>query len=778
MTVPVEQGRVAVGDHADKEFFKSKIITSLNLTLSPDAGSRQQGEEYLDSCSILPGFGVCLAGIGLDVASDVGQRQLALVFLRRLVRSSWSSEGMDTAQIRRMLPDGLREDNSQMQTATGLVIAEICKSENVVTDWPELLPGLVSVIQAQSDDVFIRGALRLLCLMVEDLDQIHVIELGRMVLPHILSSCITDVQKSLGEYWKAQHQALTILHATIDASEMMYKSSDEAQQLLKDSLASWFDVTRAVLEQTSKAIRDTQSWPCLHMGLQCVARLIPLSSRLSEMTPCHGLLGSVWACNQILCGMYGEYVRSDGAMPQHRSDDGTETSLADVSCQLLEAFTTILTYKRLKKVCEASLNSVVRDTIQHYMMITPDDAEEWLDDCNSFLSSGEEFWGCRSSGGLLIESIVESYGHAGACALQDGISKAIETAENALQAQNVIFWRFMEAALLALCNVPEYFIGKTKGDEFLKKDGSCMNPNYLLHWLLNNATYNSIAHPLLLARIFMYAGKYAKVLVPETRGMVLQCLGTCIASEGISPALYGGIFQALAPLIKYSTTEEILPMSNHFMGYLSDILRTSTDDTMHLVLENIQEIVRKEPSCIASWAGTIIPVVMRAWIDNYNDPLLGEDAFDLLQNLSRCPGGLAHMATTAVPTIQAVLQSDPCPTLLVSSCFDLLVEITSPASPQDAKAVFVEFAPGALQLLQSTQDEDVMASVSAFLRTSLQIGKADAFSWFSSCPETSIGTFIQLIQFLLQPNTPDRGARYVGGIILALVDAMSLENLV
>lgn len=777
MTVPIEQSRVVVGTHSDGESFRSKIISSLNLTLSPDARARQDGEQFLDSCSSVPGFGVCLAGIGLDVGSNIGQRQLALVFLRRLVKSSWSSEQMDKDQIKQMLPGGLREDNSQMQTATGLVIAEICKWENVVLDWPDLMPGLVNVIQTNADAVFIRGALRLLCLMVEDLDQVHVIELARLVLPYILSSCISDGHVT-GEYWGAQHQALTILHSTIDASEMMYKSSEEAQNLIKNSLVSWFDVCCAVLDQTCGAIRDSQAWPCLYMGLQCATRLVPLSGKLPDMSPCHRLLASIWTCNQTICMLYSEYVRSDGVVPQHRSDSGTETNLTDISCQLLEALTTILTYKRLKKACEPSLRSILNDTILNYMMITPDEAEEWLEDCNAYLSSGDEFWGSRSSGGVLIESILESYGQIGVRALEESTSQTVETAEKAVNAQDVIFWRILEAALLSLSNVSDLLIDNKQGDAVLKKEGSCMNPNHMLHWLLNNANYSSMGNPLLLARIFSYAGKYAKVLSLETRGMILQCLGTCITAEGTSPALYGGIFQALSPLVKYSSSTEIQHVSSHFMRYLCDMLKSATDDTMHFVLENIQELVRKEPSCVTSWAGTIIPIAMRAWIDNYNDPLLGEDAFVLLQSLSRCPGGLEHMASTAIPTIQAILQSDPCPTLLVSSCFDLLVEITSPALPQEAKVIFVEFAPGALQLLQSSQDEDIIASVSAFLRTSLQLGKAEAFSWFSPSPDTSISTFVQMIHFLLRPETPDRGARYVGGIILALIDAASLEALV
>ena len=136
------------------------------------------------------------------------------------------------------------------------------------------------------------------------------------------------------------------------------------------------------------------------------------------------------------------------------------------------------------------------------------------------------------------------------------------------------------------------------------------------------------------------------------------------------------------------------------------------------------------------------------------------------------------MVTTAVPTLKAIVESNTAPPILDSGVFDLVVDITSPASAQDAKPIFIDFMPLALQRLQSASDEDVMASISAFFRTALQIGQNDALTWFSPSPEESIGTFIQLIQFLLRPETPDRAARYVGGVILSLFSAVSLDNIV
>jgi len=314
-----------------------------------------------------------------------------------------------------------------------------------------------------------------------------------------------------------------------------------------------------------------------------------------------------------------------------------------------------------------------------------------------------------------------------------------------------------------------------------------LDPNVVLPWLLINPRYNGAATPLLMARIFSYAGRYASVrmLSEQTRALVLERMGEAIAAEGIPQAIYGGIFQGLAAIVKGS---DAVPsdVSNHFMGCLVMLLASAEEDTLHLLLENIQELVRKDPTCVRAWAGKIVPVAVKAWVDNYNDPILGDDAFALLRSLARSPGGMEHMMASAIPTIKAILDaSSAAPAFLVSSCFDLLTEIASPAATADVagsereamseatKGIFVEFMPICLALLQSQSqigaaaDEDVMASVSAFMRTSLQLGV-----WYGPV-ETCVSTFVQVVQYLLRPETPDRGAQHVGGIVLALMPHLS-----
>ena len=83
-----------------------------------------------------------------------------------------------------------------------------------------------------------------------------------------------------------------------------------------------------------------------------------------------------------------------------------------------------------------------------------------------------------------------------------------------------------------------------------------------------------------------------------------------------------------------------------------------------------------------------------------------------------------------------------------------------------------------LPYLSPYNDEDVIASSSAFLRTILQLGGKDALLWLSPNPEETLNAYIQIIHYLLRQDISDRASRYVGGIIMSLVQATSLERLV
>lgn len=230
-----------------------EVLEALRMLLNPNGEIRQQGESSLMQGMLVDGFGSALVDLSADQSLDSGLRQMALVVLRRMVKLRWSPIGLgdgprvvpdsDKMYIRSRLPQWLGDPLSTIQTATGLVIAEIMMWESF-QDWPELMPGLISIIQSDdSDSNFIRGALRAICLMIEDFDEIHVLELSSLVLPKLMELIRSD-HASFVE----KRQALTILNVTITSIHSMFKAVPQAKLLLDESIDKWFETVASVLQ--------------------------------------------------------------------------------------------------------------------------------------------------------------------------------------------------------------------------------------------------------------------------------------------------------------------------------------------------------------------------------------------------------------------------------------------------------------------------------------------------------------------------------------------------
>jgi hypothetical protein len=378
---------------------------------------------------------------------------------------------------------------------------------------------------------------------------------------------------------------------------------------------------------------------------------------------------------------------------------------------------------------------------------------------------------------MLLDTIVETYGTKGGIALASALQNRMGQGEAACLARDPMYWRHIEASVLALGDISDRILEGRLKKEIVSDQNSLLNPNAMIHILLSNNAYNSTSTPLLLARIFWIAGTFSRILNRETRQLVLRKISEAIASPQLHPPVYGGIFQALSSLIRYSETEDIEQISQILMHYLCEMLANATEETLHLMLETISALIEKCPSAVQS-ADRIIPIIMRAWIDNFNDPLVGEDAFDLLKRISMAQGGPAAMIKLAVPTIQSILEASSAAPLLVSGAIDLIVILACSGSPLESKSILEAFYPCCMHLLQTSNDEDVIASSSAFLRTILQLGGKEALLWLSANPEETVNSYIQIVHYLLHQDISDRASRYVGGIVLSLIQATSLEQLV
>lgn len=75
----------------------------------------------------------------------------------------------------------------------------------------------------------------------------------------------------------------------------------------------------------------------------------------------------------------------------------------------------------------------------------------------------------------------------------------------------------------------------------------------------------------------------------------------------------------------------------------------------------------------AAFEATISPAVLRVWAQYVTDPLISEDALDVLESLAECPECLHPLFLRVVPSLAGVLAApDQQPPGLVEGALDLL----------------------------------------------------------------------------------------------------------
>ncbi len=138
------------------------LLSLLDASLSPDAGTRQAAEAALDQAAAAPGFGLALVAVLLAAGGEVplGLRQLAATVLKKLVREHWTEESPhykgppvaaeEKEAIKEQLPAGLGDESSKVRTAVAMAVAGIAKWD-CPQAWPGLIPGLVQAITAKKN---------------------------------------------------------------------------------------------------------------------------------------------------------------------------------------------------------------------------------------------------------------------------------------------------------------------------------------------------------------------------------------------------------------------------------------------------------------------------------------------------------------------------------------------------------------------------------------------------------------------------------------------------
>ncbi len=750
------------------------LVQCLLATLSPDAQIRQQATTYLDECSKQEGF--CLKLIAVVQSNDPAAapvRQLAGVVLRRHIQKHWASEDLENgaaqiseaekAQVRAILPSSLAEPNSLIGMAVGMAIAEIGKSD-CPHAWPELLPGLVGAVADKNNPHIVAGAVRCLALLVEDLSEEQVVEMAPIVLPELLHIVQSEAHPPALRRW-----ALIIFKTCLGALELTYKQSPAAASILQAALGPWLQSITAVLDIPLSG-DDATLWGIKFEALGCIVRVVrPFSKLAAAFLP--PVLSSCWSMFTNCAPVYDQIVvRGEGDDSGIEDDSSLERiSFSDLISQLFELLLTLLGNSRVLPMLRPAFQQLAYLSIT-YMQASDENVEKWNADINEYLSNEDDFWSTRVSGELLLDELMESGGAEGMAAVGEAIQRRTAEAAALKQAGDEHWWRLREAALLAAGG------GVAEKCVELKKRKKKTIPPSIDPEIAGAAILSEILTPggagapaFVIGRALWLFYKWAPALSPTLRSAALRIACPALG-PGNPPLVQAGACQAVARLCKGASHEDIQAVSEQAFIGLASLLPSAEEDSLHLVVGTLTSLVKVDPAGAARWAGHLIPGALKVWVDNVADPLVGEDAEDLLRAVAATPGCLPSLQNLAVPTLCEVISNPGAHSpILVSGCLDMLTLVLQPSTPEAAAAVANVALPAVLQVLGTTDDEDVASSAVAFLRTTLQVGGSAALGWGGLDPAVGAAALIQAAQHLLKQDIPDLACRNVGGFILELL---------
>jgi hypothetical protein len=754
---------------------EDQLAGALEATLSPDGETRRAAEAALEAGAAQPGFALALARLAAaGAARPEGVRQLAAVLLRRHVRERWDPEAPrfrppgvsaeEKAQVRAVLPAALGDASSKVATAAAMAVAEAARWDGP-EGWPELLPGLVAAITDRGRPALVRGAVACFGMLVDELDEEQVLAVAPVLLPELLrlagdSAAPADLRR----------RAFGIFRSTVEALEAAARAQGRGavRAALAPALGPWMAAAAAALAEAAPpggagALRAVQ-----REALGCLVRVVPPFGKLAA-PHLPAVMAAGWRLLVALAPAYqAEVVEAED---EEAPAEG-EASLEELLAELLEFVLTLLGSPRAAPLLAPRLGELCALALG-YMQATGAQAARWEADPGAFAADEEaDMWSARASGEMLLDEVLEAAGDAGLAAFAGAAAAAAAGAAAARAAGAPGWWRAREALLLALGAVAPRLLELARAGARLPP---AVDPAAVLAALARE-DFGAGAPPLLAARALWLVAKLAPGAPPGARPALLAAAAAAVA-PGAPPPVRAGGCQALAALARRGAggapAAELAAVSDAAFPGLAALLATADEEALHLVLEAAAALARADPPGAARWEAALAPAALRAWIENVADPLVAEDAFDLLAALAAAPGALPALHARALPTLCAVVcaPAGANPPLLVAACLELLAALAAPAAPEAAAALAAAAAPAALRLAAAAEDEEVAAAATALLRTLLQVGGAAALSWTAAPPDALAAQLVAAAEALLRPGLPDRACRNAGGLALALLRA-------
>ncbi|KAJ8637202.1 hypothetical protein MRB53_011469 [Persea americana] len=741
------------------------MLDCLTSTLNTNQDVRSFAEASLQQASLQPGFGVALSKIVVNKEFPVGLRQLAAVLLKQFIKQHWQEDEESFIQpvvsieekvaVRNLLLLALDDPHGKICTAVGMAIASIAHYD-WLEDWPNLLPLLLKLINDQTNMNGVRGALKCLALISDDLDDKLVPQLVPVLFP-----CLYTIISSPHIYdGPLRMKALSIVYSctsVLGSMSGVYKS--ETRGLMMPMIKSWMEQFSVILQPPVQP-EDPDDWGIRMEVLKCLIQFVQNFPSLTE-AEFSLILAPLWqtflSCLKVYESASVQAV--DDPYSGRVDSDGSERSLESFAVQLFEFLLTMVGNPKLVNAIGRNCNELVYYTIP-FLQMTEEQVHTWSLDANQYVADEDEVTcSCRISGLLLLEELGNAYGSDGIDAIVGAVEKRFSESCQMKVAGSTDWWRLREAAIFALSSISE--------EQVLEEDKFQLQN--LLQRILNEDIATGVhEYPFLRARAFSAVAKFLLLIDQQVRDHFLYVAINAITLD-FPPPVKVGACRAISNLLPESNQGMREPEIIGLLTSLIDLLKQASDETLHLVLETLQAAVKAGHDALTSIEPIISPALLNLWAENVSDPFISIDIVEVLEAIKSAPGCMWPLVSRILPSIGPILEKpQQQPIGLVAGSLDLLTMLLKSAPVDMVKALFdVCFDPVVRLVLQS-DDHSEMQNATECLAAFVLGGKEELLAWRGDSGLT-MKSLLNAASRLLDPNLESSGSLFVGTYILQLI---------
>ncbi|XP_078437872.1 ARM repeat superfamily protein isoform X1 [Wolffia australiana] len=695
---------------------------------------------------------------------------LAAVLVKQYIKQHWQEDDEsfvhpvvssgEKESIRELLLFSLDDHHGKLRTAVAMAVASIAHYD-WPEDWPDLIPHLLRLLSDQSTISGVGGALRALALLSDDLDDSMVPKLAPVLFPHLLK-----IVSSPNLYGKPQRsKALSIFHSCISIlASMSGVFWTETRAFMMPILKSWMEQFAIVL-QTPVDAKDPDDWSIRMEVLKCLTQFVQNFPDLMEKEFSvfyYPLWGTFISCFKVY-----ESSLIEGAEDPYvglYDSDGKEKSLESFVIQLFEFLITVVGSRRLAKIMGRNVKELVFYSIP-FLQMTEEQVQSWSADPNHYLADESDVsYSCRTSGSLLLEEVINSFGLDGINSILEAVHKHYDDSIRSKNAGLSNWWRMREALILSLCTI---------SDQLLEAQDS-RSIDFSLADFLHNIFIEGIGtevhqFPFLRGRIFSAIAKFSSLINQDIRQQFLLSAIQAISTDVSCSPTKVGACQALSQLLTECNPCFLQTQIFSLFSSLTDLLNKASEETLHLVLETLKAAVKAGGEHSASIEAIISPIILNTWLQHVSDPFISIDALEVLEEIKNAPGCMEPLVSRILPSIKSILENPQIQSSgLVGGTLDLLTMLLKDSPPYLAKALFDSCFNSVVNILLLSDDYGEMQNATQCLAGFVSAGKQELLAW-SSDPAITMKSLFAAASRLLDPDLESSGSLFISSYVLQLI---------